>query len=81
MSRSEQPTSLAGRLRAHARENRSGMLADLAFAVVWVAMISLLFQTLFAGAPTWVFYMFMLSGIPAYFGFFLSLAVATRGER
>jgi hypothetical protein len=67
---------LAHRLRSHVAENRTGMVGDLAFAVVWVTLVSLLFDVAFANAPQWVLYMFMLAGIPAYFGFFFSLAIA-----
>jgi len=43
------------------------------FAVVWVGFVAFLFDFVFVEAPTWVFYMFMLAGVPAYFGFFWSL--------
>lgn len=65
--------SLADRLKEHVREHRSGMVYDLLFAVVWVTVVAFLFDFVFVGAPRWVFYMFMLAGIPAYFGFFWSL--------
>lgn len=71
--------SIAERLREHVSENRTGMVHDLMFAVVWVAIVSLLFDFVFTSAPTWAFYMFMLAGIPAYFGFFFSLELA-RGQ-
>lgn len=65
--------SLAERLKRHVTENKSGMLYDFMFAVVWVGLVVFLFDFVFVDAPTWVFYMFMLAGIPAYFGFFWSL--------
>ncbi len=68
--------SLADRIREHVRENRTGMIHDLMFAVVWVGVVSFLFDFVFTSAPTWAFYMFMLAGIPAYFGFFISLELA-----
>lgn len=68
--------STIDRLRTHVSENRGGMLYDLVFAVVWVTSVSLIYDALFTGAPQWVLYMFMLAGIPAYYGFFLSLAMA-----
>ena len=68
--------SVADRIKSHVSENRTGMLQDLAFALVWVALVSLLFDFVFTSAPTWVYYMFMLAGIPAYFGFFISLEMA-----
>lgn len=64
------------RIREHVRENRTGMIHDLMFAVVWVTIVSFLFEFVFTSAPGWAFYMFMLAGIPAYFGFFLSLELA-----
>jgi len=67
---------LVDRVRSQVAENRTGMLQDLTFAVVWVTLVSLLFDFAFASAPQWVLYMFMLAGIPAYFGFFFSLAMA-----
>jgi len=72
--------SVPDRLRSHVSENRTGMLQDLAFALVWVALVSLLFDFVFTSAPTWVYYMFMLAGIPAYFGFFISLEMARAQE-
>ncbi|WP_121742317.1 hypothetical protein [Natronorubrum halophilum] len=68
--------SFTDRLREHVTDNGTGMLHDLLFAVVWVALVSFLFDFVFASAPTWVFYMFLAAGIPAYFGFFFSLELA-----
>lgn len=68
--------SLADRVRSHVTENRTGMVQDLTFAIVWVTLVSLLFDFVFTSAPQWVFYMFMVAGIPAYFGFFISLEMA-----
>lgn len=70
--------SLADRFREHVREHRTGMVHDLMFAVAWVAIVSLLFEVVFTQAPTWAFYLFMLAGIPAYFGFFFSLEIARK---
>ena len=72
--------SLDDRLRQHVREHKSGMLYDLMFAVVWVALVGFLFDFVFVGAPRWAFYMFMLAGVPAYFGFFWSLELARQAE-
>ncbi|WP_281193929.1 hypothetical protein [Halorubrum sp. F4] len=68
--------TLLDRVGSHVRENRNGMLQDLVFAVVWVTLTSLLYDFAFASAPQWVLYMFLLAGIPAYFGFFVSLEMA-----
>ena len=72
--------SLADRLREQIAENRTGMVYDFAFAVVWVGLVSILFDAVFTGAPQWAFYMFMLAGIPAYFGFFWSLELARQSR-
>ena len=61
-------------------ENKSGMLYDLMFAVVWVGIVAFLFDFVFVGAPSWAFYMFMLAGIPAYFGFFWPLEALQQSE-
>lgn len=58
-----------------AREDRWGILVDLVFAIFWVTMVDLLFRVL--EGPDWAYYMFMLAGIVAYFGFFISLEMAT----
>lgn len=68
--------SFGDRLQNHLRDNKRGMLHDVVFALVWVTFISMLFEFIFLSAPTWAYYMFMLSGIPAYFGFFWSLDMA-----
>ncbi|MWV65740.1 hypothetical protein GRS48_13050 [Halorubrum sp. JWXQ-INN 858] len=68
--------SLADRVRSHVRDNRTGMVHDLVFALAWVTLVSLLFDYVLVSAPTWAFYLFMLAGVPAYFGFFLSLEAA-----
>ena len=73
--------TLGDRLRDQLAGNSQGMLYDLLFAVVWVTLISALFEFVFTTAPTWAYYMFMLSGIPAYFGFFWSLEVAKAQAR
>jgi hypothetical protein len=72
--------SPADRLREQLAENRAGMLYDFVFAVAWVAFVSFLFDVVFTSAPTWAFYMFMLAGIPAYFGFFWSFELAKQSR-
>jgi hypothetical protein len=73
---SDADESLADRIRSHVKGNRTGMIQDLAFAVVWVTIVSVLYDFAFSASPQWVLYMFMLAGIPAYFGFFISLEMA-----
>jgi hypothetical protein len=65
------------RFRTLIAEHGRGLLTDLLFAVVWVTLIEILFSLL--NGPQWAYYMFMLGGIVAYFGFFASLE-AQRGE-
>ncbi|MFC4448793.1 hypothetical protein [Halorussus aquaticus] len=61
-------------VRTHVREHRSGMVADFMFAVVWVAVVSVLFDVL--QGPTWAYHLSLAGGVVAYFGFFASLEVA-----
>lgn len=68
--------SIVDRLREHVEENQLGMLYDLLFALVWVALVDALFRFVFTTAPQWAYYLFLLAGIPAYFGFFWSLELA-----
>lgn len=60
---------------ATARDQRWGILADLAFAVLWVTMVEVFFRVL--EGPTWAYYMFMLAGVAAYFGLIWSTEFAT----
>jgi hypothetical protein len=59
------------RVREHVVENRDTVLADLAFAVVWVAVVTLLFDL--ARGPQWVYHLTLAGGIVAHYGFFASL--------
>ncbi|ELY57278.1 MULTISPECIES: hypothetical protein [Natronococcus] len=62
----------------NAREQRWGIFVDLVFAVSWVTMVEIIFRVL--EGPTWAYYMFMLAGIVAYFGFVTSLEVASNEQ-
>ncbi len=55
---------------------RGGMLFDLVFALAWVTFVSVLFEFALSDAPTWALYLALLSGIPAYFGFVISMKLA-----
>ncbi|SDF78953.1 hypothetical protein [Halorientalis regularis] len=66
--------SIVDRISDHVREHRSGMVTDLVFALVWVTVVEVFFN--FVDGPQWAYYMFMLAGIVAYFGFFWSLKMA-----
>jgi hypothetical protein len=58
-------------------EHGRGMVADLAFAVCWVATVSVLFDLL--AGPRWAYHLCLFAGVVAYFGFFGSLeAVRSR---
>lgn len=64
----------------HVREHRSGMVVDFLFAVTWVTVVTVLFDLL-PGGPQWLYYLTLLGGVVAYFGFFASLdAVRTDEE-
>ena len=56
----------------HVREHRSGMVVDLLFAVAWVTVVTVVFDVL-PGGPQWLYYLTLLGGVVAYFGFFASL--------
>jgi hypothetical protein len=62
------------RLGEYILENRGGIVSDLVFAVVWVTLVTVIFR--FVDGPDWAYYLFMLAGIVAYFGFFFSLEAA-----
>jgi hypothetical protein len=66
--------SVFERLGDYILENRGGILTDIVFAVVWVTFVTVIFR--FAEGPDWAYYMFMLAGVVAYFGFFMSLEAA-----
>ncbi|WP_435077703.1 hypothetical protein [Halococcus sp. AFM35] len=61
-------------LREHISEHRSDMLIDLVFACSWVTMATVLFSVL--DGPRWAYYLCMLAGVVAYYGFFTSLTIA-----
>ncbi|AEH37159.1 hypothetical protein [Halopiger xanaduensis] len=62
-----------------AREERWGILTDLAFAVVWVTIVETINYLL--GPPTLVYYTLMLAGIVAYFGFVWNFELATERQK
>ncbi|WP_135826861.1 hypothetical protein [Halorussus ruber] len=66
--------AISDRVRNHVREHRDGMVADFVFAVVWVAVVSMLFDVL--PAPRWAYHLSLAGGVVAYYGFFASLEVA-----
>lgn len=70
--------NLLHRVGEYVVENRRGMVGDLVFAVVWVTLVNAFFR--FVDGPTWAYYMFMLAGIVAYFGFVFSVQLAAEAE-
>ena len=64
-------------LQEYISEQKSGMIIDLVFACSWVTMVSILFNVL--DGPQWAYYLCMLAGVIAYYGFFTSLTIA-RGD-
>ncbi|WP_254840191.1 hypothetical protein [Natronomonas marina] len=70
--------SVLERVGDYVRENRRGMFTDLVFAVAWVTLVNVFFR--FVDGPTWAYYLFMLAGVVAYFGFVSSLEVAREGQ-
>ena len=62
-----------------AREEKWGIAVDLAFAIIWVSLVELLFQVI--DGPTYAYYMLMLAGIIAYFGLFWNLELAKEGQK
>lgn len=66
----------AGEWLRTARQERWGMLTDLAFAIVWVTIVETVNYLL--EPPTLVYYMLMLAGIVAYFGFIWNFELATK---
>lgn len=63
------------RLRQVVDRHGRGMATDLAFALVWVTLVEVLFALV--EGPQWAYYMFMVAGIVAYFGFFASVEART----
>ena len=76
-TRPDLPMSAIDRFREVVDQYGRGMATDLAFAVVWVTLVEALF-TLVQG-PQWAYYLFMVAGIVAYFGFFASFDGRTSG--
>ncbi|WP_336360333.1 hypothetical protein [Haladaptatus sp. ZSTT2] len=69
---------LVATVRNHVHEHRDGMVVDLAFALCWVTVVTILFDVL--QGPEWAYQLCLLSGVIAYFGFFASLSVAKQGQ-
>lgn len=71
--------SVVEAIREHVEENQWGMLVDLVFAILWVTVVTVIFDVL--DGPQWIYYLTMAAGVVAYYGFFTSLEGAReRGE-
>ncbi|PSP73001.1 hypothetical protein BRC86_10995 [Halobacteriales archaeon QS_3_64_16] len=66
------------RLRETIAEHGRGLATDLVFAIVWVTFVEAFFALV--EGPQWAYYLFMLAGVIAYFGFFASVEQATGEE-
>jgi hypothetical protein len=71
--------SVVDAIRRHVRDHRRGMVVDLLFAVVWVGVVTAVFDVL--SGPRSIYYLTLLGGIVAYYGFFWSLEVAREQQR
>jgi hypothetical protein len=71
--------SVVDTIRRHVREHRRGMVVDLLFAVVWVGVVTAVFDVL--SGPRSIYYLTLLGGIVAYYGFFWSLEMAREQQR
>lgn len=65
---------MMNRLVTYLQENQRGIVHDLLFAMIWVGIVSLLFAVV--DGPQWAYYLCMLAGIPAYFGYVYSWEMA-----
>jgi hypothetical protein len=63
----------------HIQEHRSGMVVDMVFAIAWVTVVTVVLDVLM-GAPQWLYYLTLLGGIVAYYGFFWTLEAVTGAE-
>lgn len=66
--------SIVEAIREHVREHGRGMMGDLLFAVAWATLVEVVFAAL--GGPRWAYYLSMVAGVVAYFGFVASLQAA-----
>ena len=62
------------RIGVYVVENRRGMVGDLVFALVWVTVVNAFFRLV--DGPDWAYYMLMVAGVVAYFGFVYSVQLA-----
>ncbi|MFC6863873.1 hypothetical protein ACFQGE_10385 [Halomicroarcula sp. GCM10025817] len=63
----------------HIQEHRSGMVVDMVFAIAWVTVVTVVLDVLM-GAPQWLYYLTLLGGIVAYYGFFWTLEAVSSDD-
>ena len=66
------PNGLLETVGRHVEEHRGGMVVDFVFALAWVTVVTVVFDLL-PGGPQWLYYLTLLGGVVAYYGFFWSL--------
>lgn len=71
--------SFPERLQEYVAEHQWGILQDLLFALAWVGFVVVFFAVV--DGPQWAYYMFLLAGIPAYYGFVYSWKMAREQQR
>ena len=73
------PKGLLETVGRHVDEHRGGMVVDFVFALAWVTVVTVVFDLL-PGGPQWLYYLTLLGGVVAYFGFFWSLEAVRASE-
>lgn len=67
------------RIAEYFGENRWEVLTDLAFAIAWVTIVSILFDLV--DGPQWAYYLFMFAGVLAYYLLYGMSEAAIEGEQ
>lgn len=75
----EWPMSQLDRIAEYFGENRWEVLTDLAFAIAWVTIVSILFDLV--DGPQWAYYLFMFAGVLAYYLLYGMSEAAIEGEQ
>nr|WP_262180136.1 MULTISPECIES: hypothetical protein [Halomicroarcula] len=73
------PKGLLETVGRHVDEHRGGMVVDFVFALAWVTVVTVIFDLL-PGGPQWLYYLTLLGGVVAYYGFFWSLEAVRKRE-
>ncbi len=70
--------SVIDRLREYVLNHQRGIVHDFLFALAWVGVVSAIFGVV--DGPGWAYYLLMVTGVPAYFGFVYSWQLARRQQ-